>query len=396
MLAGGAAVVLGSATAGCSDVISSLGDGPGSVTDWPMFQFDAANTGFTPDRGPTDEVAVRWSVDTEDLTFSRTPAVVGNTMFVGGTKRLYALAAETGEERWQVSLARRTAPAVIDGMLYTSSHNSDDGWRFGALDTETGEERWQVEMDAPAHGSSPTVVDGIVYVCDHGLPGVAGGTVYALSAETGEEEWRYQLAATITSTQAVADETVYIGDWRGGDETVNTFVALDAGTGEERWSVKLESSGLTGSPAAAGGTVYLADGNGWVRALDAGTGEERWSNPPDRFLPGSPAVAGGTVFVPSARLRAYDATTGEEQWVNENVKVQSAELALTEDSVYLTGHGGRVHVLDAGTGEERWQFEVADLPERHGLGAGGTPPVVSGGVVYVAGIKGTIYALEEA
>ena len=64
--------------------------------------------------------------------------------------------------------------------------------------------------------SSPTVLDGVVYV------GSEDGNVYAADAATGALRWSYQTGAGVHSSPTVLDGVVYIGS---GD---SYLYALDA------------------------------------------------------------------------------------------------------------------------------------------------------------------------
>ncbi len=74
-----------------------------------------------------------------------------------------ALDAATGAARWRFATYGERilgSPAVAAGAVYVGA---DDGFLY-ALDAATGRERWR----AP-YGGDPTVVDGVVYVGEHGL-----------------------------------------------------------------------------------------------------------------------------------------------------------------------------------------------------------------------------------
>ena len=69
-----------------------------------------------------------------------------------------------GEERWHYVAPRQitSSPTVVDGTVYVGSHahvEGDDS--VHALDVATGEKEWGMASTKPV-GSSPTVVDGIV------------------------------------------------------------------------------------------------------------------------------------------------------------------------------------------------------------------------------------------
>jgi tetratricopeptide (TPR) repeat protein len=144
--------------------------------------------------------------------------------------------AGTGEQEWAFETGSpvHSSPTVVDGTVYVGSGNIYDGALY-AVDAETGEQQWAFDTGAWVY-SSPTVVDGTVYV------GSRDDNLYAVDAETGEEEWAFQTGHAVRSSPTVVDGTVYVGS-RYPDETL---YAVDAGTGEEEWA--FETGGEVNSP----------------------------------------------------------------------------------------------------------------------------------------------------
>lgn len=118
--------------------------------------------------------------------------------------------------------------------------------------------RWEFETGATI--SSPTVVDGTVYVGGK-LP---GDTVHALDAETGEKIWGAHTGTEVWSSPAVTGGSVFVGRFD------NNLYALDANTGEERWRFETDWW-VRSSPTVVDGTVYVASSDGHIYALEAGT-----------------------------------------------------------------------------------------------------------------------------
>ncbi len=99
-------------------------------------------------------------------------------------------------------------PAVVDGMVYAAT----DGGRLLGIDAETGEERWSVSLPGPLWGS-PVVVDGVL------LLGDCDGTLHAFTLAPGggapTERWSIELGGCIEATPAVWDGSVYVGTRSG-------------------------------------------------------------------------------------------------------------------------------------------------------------------------------------
>ena len=107
--------------------------------------------------------------------------------------------------------------------------------------------------------SSPTVVDGVVYV------GSEDNNTYALNATTGAKLWNYTTGGGVDSSPAVANGVVYVGS-----EDNNTY-ALNATTGAKLWNYTT-GSGVFSSPAVANGTVYVGSVDGNVYAIGNAAG----------------------------------------------------------------------------------------------------------------------------
>jgi len=100
--------------------------------------------------------------------------------------------------------------------------------------------------------SSPTIVDGIVFV------GSNDGNLYAVDAATGEEHWRFETGDKIRSSPTVVDGTVYIGSTTVKEEDGEVtgvhgdLYALDSGVSESSSGSRI-SLGTLGHTVASSG-----------------------------------------------------------------------------------------------------------------------------------------------
>ncbi len=215
-------------------------------TNWAAFRFSSVHRGFNRyenvlSPGNVGGLVKAWSFRTglSRDEFSA-PAVSGGMVYVGAGRRVYALDAATGAERWSRSTGSLvvSSPAVADGVVYMGSWDHN----LYAFDAGTGAKVWSYQTE-DAVTSSPAVADGVVYVGSH------DGYVYALDAATGAKLWSYQTGAGIDSSPAVAAGKVYIGSWD------HDLYALDAGTGVKLWSYQTGDA-VYASPAVAARVVY--------------------------------------------------------------------------------------------------------------------------------------------
>ena len=352
---------------------------------WPMYQYDAANTGHNPDAsGPKTDGEIAWQYSA--CTAADSGAVVhGGRAYAGGL----VLSGRTGERIGGTWGGGRSTPAVVDGTMYTSATDLE------AQNATTGEHLWtfQTEGDMGVL-PAPTVVNNTVYV-----PGnIDDPRLYAVDAETGAEQWRSQTEADINAPPAVAAETIYLVD---KDDTV---YALESETGEEQWRATHEGEELWRSaPVVVDDRIYLGSWRGAVLALHADDGSRAWRQrpgPPD-FRIGSPvAVANGTVFGGGREgmLVALDTTNGQIEWQVSTETYELSAPAIADGVVYVgaSGDSGTLFAFDAATGNERWRVETREvlfgdsnsIGIRHG-------PAVADNLVYVATEPGDLYTVAE-
>ncbi|MGA7076621.1 MAG: PQQ-binding-like beta-propeller repeat protein [Halobacteriota archaeon] len=256
----------------------------------------------------------KWSFET--VRPARTPTVADGVVYIGcNGGYLYALDAYTGQLKWSFLAPSQigsynfivTAPAVANGMVYVATGMDGAGVIY-ALDAKTGAEQWRF-MDgiSRSYGSSPAVVDGVLY-----FEGVSGatelwgsgwgsGVVYALDATTGSVNWRSDVGTgrisvqDVTSSPAVVNGVVYIGGRDG-------LYALDASTGNHKWKFDTNGDIIDSSPAFADGVLYFGVYRhdtpfvGFVYAVDANTGAEKWHYNPQAGVYASPVIADGTLY----------------------------------------------------------------------------------------------------
>jgi outer membrane protein assembly factor BamB len=192
----------------------------------------------------------------------------------------------------------------------------------------------------------------------------APARVRAYDARTGKLRWTYRTGPN-AFIRALGDGWVIVAADYG------PLIGLDLATGRERWRFELASLQGAEYGTIAGdtlfiGTSFTAEGAldpPVIYALDLATGRQRWRTVLDRGTDlqwAAPVVDGGQVLVADT---------------------------LSHEGSAPTSH---LHALDAGTGRVRWK---ADLHAGQ-QGFFAEPPVVAGGLVYVATASRTLLALE--
>jgi outer membrane protein assembly factor BamB len=185
--------------------------------------------------------------------------------------------------------------------------------------------------------------------------------------------------------------------------------AYDARTGELRWVHRTGPNAFV--TAIGGGWVVVAPQYGPLIGLDLATGKSRWRfRLADGQGPESGTIAGDTLFIgtsfPSEGavdppvVYALDLATGQQRWrtvLDHGTDLQWAAPVLDGGQVLVAdtlSHEGsaptsHLHALAAGTGRVRWK---ADLHAGQ-QGFFAEPPVVAGGLVYLATASRSLLAL---
>ncbi|MGW8396243.1 protein kinase domain-containing protein [Streptomyces lydicus] len=207
----------------------------------------------------------RWAVSCDSGL--ELPAVADGVVYIAGYKSVTALDEATGDEKWARRASdwgldtnaewdlgpedwRFTSPTVADGVVYIGSSK-----RVYALDAASGNKKWAYATGNKV-GSSPTVADKVVYV------GCSSKRVYALDAVTGNKKWAFETGDQVEGAPAVADGTVYIGSF---DHDV---YALDAVTGNKKWAYRTGDK-VESSLAVLEGVVYVSSRDHNLYALEA-------------------------------------------------------------------------------------------------------------------------------
>lgn len=376
--------------------------------EWPQFQFDTANTGYSPDaNAPKDGVELDWMKRLNDGN-DASPAASGGRVYSGawdGT--IHAQRVDDGEQIWERNIGRSTVhytPAVVDGTVYAGT---GDGTVY-ALDAADGTPRWSFdpENEVPIR-ASPLVIDDTVYV-----PSL-DGHVYALRTVDGRERWRFGFDIEkglmgFPSSPAFDDNTLYVGsshlleqpqDEGGGNIYENKerfeefdaegFVhAVDSADGTEKWRVAFDHLVETAT-TVYDGTVYAGSWDRTVRALDTADGTERWRFNTKDVVHSTPAIANDTLFVAdwSGQVYALSVSDGSVKWRFAAGGSVQTPLAVASGTVYIGSDDSTLYAINATDGTEQWRFRTNAINV--------WAPAIANGHVYICDGDGRVLSLQE-
>lgn len=306
-----------------------------------------------------------WTLNIETLAPRESVAVAYGTLYIIPGDVTTAVDTISGNEYSTINQIW----AISDGPHYVSSWSM---WRADPVHSSTAQVgpanltlSWKFETGGSVI-SSPSVVDGIVYV------GSTDGYLYALGAWSGELIWKFKTNDLIESSPAVANGKVYTG----GDD--GYVYCLDAYTGEFIWKTFVNGNlpftfanlVLKSSPAVYQGRVYIGSLDGHLYALNANTGNIDWQTKTNGPIESSPAVAEGGVFFTSEEpdagaLYKLDVNNGAVLWKKElpyRISFGGGTLMLgspsvAEGRVFASSNWGDYFCFDTETGEMLWRFQ---------------------------------------
>jgi outer membrane protein assembly factor BamB len=284
-----------------------------------------------------------------------------------------------GQLKWSYTITGYvgSSPAVVNGVVYVGSND----YNVYALNATTGAKLWNYTTGGNVE-SSPAVANGVVYV-GSGIYG-SNGNVYALNATTGVKLWSYTTRSEVYSSPAVVNGVVYVGSTY---PDCNVY-ALNATTGAKLWNYSTGVRSVYSSPAVANGIVYVGSEDGNLYALNATTGAKLWNYTTGNPVFASPTVVNGVVYVgcDNGNVYALNATTGAKLWSYTTGSNVESSPAVANGVVYVGSYDDNVYALNATTGAKLWNYTTGGNVE--------SSPAVANGVVYVGSPDNNLYALN--
>ena len=241
----------------------------------------------------------RWSTELEQLVSGGVGYGAGLVMVGTIEGEVFALNADDGSIAWSspVSSEILSSPQS-NGEVVVVQTIDNKLFAFNAAD---GSAIWQHEDNAPLLSvrgtSTPVVTSNMV------LTGFDSGKLIAFNPENGSLIWEARLAlpkgrtdlermVDLDGSPLLAGDVIYAVTYQG------RLGALSRGTGRSLW---FQDSNSFQTPAQSLEQVYVSEADSTVRAFRAGSGQVIWSNE-DLFLRRitSPAKLGGTIAVADA------------------------------------------------------------------------------------------------
>ena len=262
--------------------------------------------------------------------------------------------------------ASYTDTPPTDGTYYyaTLAYKSTNPSDYTSLSNEAMAVR---DCSGGASSSVPCGADWPQFSCNSHNGGVSASTLKLPLLK----KWEYDTVTGIWGSPAVAGDTVYVNSPNPNGK----LHAVDKNTGQVRWTaVSAERT----SPAVDDGRVFTAAGT-IIYAVDAVAGITLWEHNTGGSEPirAPMTAANGKIFIGSYNRNMYalDQVTGTRQWNFTTGDFITGGAAVAGGKVFFGSDDHQVYAVDENQGFKIWSVDVGNRVE-------GTPAVVDG-VVYV-------------
>lgn len=238
------------------------------------------------------------------------------------------------------SLGLASSPVIAGGVLVVQMENDTDSF-VAAIDAATGVNKWRVPGPKNANWSSPAIIRA------DGEPDTvvisSGDGALALDPQSGKERWTLPgPGSTIPSCTA---NRTHLAQPRPGKGMA--VWELKGGTTPPKMLWESPQVGAdTSSPVFVGQRLFSVNGAGVLVCAETESGERPWKlrmDEKDGKFSGSPVAAGTTVYIASEKgvLYAVD-TTAKEGAVSGKLELGETVLctpSIAGDSLYVRSDG---------------------------------------------------------
>lgn len=321
---------------------------------------------------------------------------------------------------WQATLPctlGRAQPLVVGGSAYLPMAGQSRPGEGGvaALSLADGRIRW-LRDDLGSVRGTPAATEGVVVAVTQ------EGVVHALEAQSGGTLWTRKLAGHpdrwIHTGPVVAGGKVVAGTGSGGME------ALEPATGEPSWRWQHPAGQADGWPHHStalihGDRLFVMSHRLGVSAISADDGRPAWHfDCRYEYMLAAPMLCAGRLLVPDVdRFHALDPETGALLWMRPTVAGEILNWSCDGDLLVLNAAAGRfygrnecrlerlkpgvaqfrcarsgaiLHELECGP-------DLADMvPYRRDSNNAVAAPVITPGLVYLAGLDGYVRSVDRA
>jgi len=180
-------------------------------------------------------------------------------------------------------------------------------------------------------------------------------------------KWKFHTGGFVIGSPAVAGGVVYIGSTDG------SLYAVDVQSGTSKWKFDAKSR-VVSSPAVINGVVYFTAYDGNFYAVDAASGQLKW-----KFQTGGERRFAGT--------HLHGSQPAAEN-MPDPFDFYLSSPAVWNGAVFFGSGDGNVYSLNAASGALNWKFKTGDVVH--------ASPAIAGGVVFIGSWDSYFYAIDAA
>lgn len=308
--------------------------------------------------------ATLWQADLTPASDRADDASGGGLAYAGGKVyattgfgELVALEAASGRELWRQKFDAGVggAPTVSGDLVYVVARDSS-AW---AIRTDTGKVQWQLagtpSNNAMTGVSAPAVNDRLAV-----FPFPSGELIGALK-QGGLTLWQGKVAGArlgraFTSVSDLTGDPVIVGDVVYAGSSSGRTGAFDLNAGTRIWTAR---EGAVSPVQVAGGSVFLVSDEARLVRLDAATGTEIWATDLPYYVKDKvkkqrdirahygPVLAGGRLFVASSDgwLRVFDPASGSLLTQAEIPGGAASAPVVAGGTLYVVGSKAQLHAF---------------------------------------------------
>ncbi|WP_175403970.1 PQQ-binding-like beta-propeller repeat protein [Mucilaginibacter sp. PPCGB 2223] len=279
-----------------------------------------------------------------------TPAISGDTLFIGESKVMTALSLKTGTRLWSVATTGSSQSSVLydKGMVYTAT----DAQKMIAINTSNHTVKWT--FDAPVNTTlltEPIIVNNTLYFC-------SSNSLFAIDAATGIKKWSYYFVngdnVANCSTPTSDGVNIYFTVM-----STRSMLSLNAQSGTLNWqyiygtqaeSIFLNNRNIT---QIHNGVILQTLGPKTI-AVNATTGSLLWNVPTSC----NPGFRGDTVYMCySGKMHALNIKTGTQIWQSADAfdvvynNGYNSDIVVVGNKLYASGNNCLLTEVNADTGK---------------------------------------------
>ncbi len=221
-----------------------------------------------------------------------------------------------------------------------------------------------------------TVVGGNLVFC--GMK----GRVYFYDLETGQYKGRYKAKRGIQTGLTIIDSLAYFGVGPRRDE----FICLNLHNQKRLWNGDLKD--VTGAPIIIEDKLFVGSATGRLFCMDRFNGEVLWRDSVKAKTLAGPSADKQTVYFPfdDGSIRGYDALKGDLIF-ESNLNQPLVSKTVIGNNVYVAGVEGGFFAVEQGSGKVIWKKEFPNPIW--------TSPALENNVLYFGDNGGNLRAIND-